>query len=172
MSAHPDPLPGVIALQPMLRARADEVERVRRLPEDLARELERVGGFALFAPAWVTGSEPPYGHVLRVVEAAAEGDGSVGWTLAQNALGHLILRLTVDKRQSHVAAYSLSLAEPYYPVLAVKMNELEVNATFSPPAPASPSLPVTYTSRFKGRMLFIGTEETLRVTYSDFAHSP
>jgi hypothetical protein len=93
-------------------------------------------------------------------------------TGSDKMLGHLILRLTVDKRQSRIAAYSLTLAEPYSPVLAVKMNELEVNATFTPPGPASPSLPATYTSRFKGRMLFIGTEENLRVTYSDFVQTP
>jgi hypothetical protein len=130
-----------------------------------------VGPQATFTKADI---EPGSLRLLREDAEMAEYQGAFRKesTGADKMLGHLILRLTVAKRQPHVAAYSLSLADPYSPVLAVKMNELEVKATFAPPGTTSPSLPAAYTSRFKGRMLFFPTEETLRVVYSDFAQIP
>lgn len=92
-------------------------------------------------------------------------------------LGHLILRLTINKHTPHVEKFTLTLREPYSPILGVKMNSLKVEMTFAPPAPARPCLPVAYTSHFSGRIFFIGTQEDLQVAYSDFspageAHSP
>ena len=88
---------------------------------------------------------------------------------ADKMLRHLQLRLTVSKRLPHVEKFALSLREPYSPILGVKMNELLVEMSFTPPAPDRPSLPATSTSHFTGRIFFIGTEEDLRVSYSDFA---
>ncbi len=93
-------------------------------------------------------------------------------TGADKMLGHLVLHLTVNKRWPHIAKYILSLATPYSPVFGVKMNELQVETTFTPPDSEHPSLPATYTSRFAGRILYISTEENLRVTFSDFARTP
>ena len=88
---------------------------------------------------------------------------------ADKMLRHLRLRLTVNKRRPHVERFALELREPYMPILGVKMNELAVTMTFTPPAPDRPSLPAVNTSHFAGRIFFIGTEENLRVSYSDFA---
>lgn len=88
---------------------------------------------------------------------------------ADKMLGHLILRLTINKRTPHVEKFALTLREPYTPILGVKMNALQVEMTFAPPAPDRPGLPVAYVSHFTGRIFFIGTQEDLRVTYSDFS---
>jgi hypothetical protein len=84
-------------------------------------------------------------------------------------LGHLTLRLTVDKRMPHVAAYTLELKEPYSPVIGVKMLQLVAIVRYLPPAADRPPLPEVQTSRFTGRILFIPTEEDLQVQYSDYA---
>lgn len=93
-------------------------------------------------------------------------------TGADKMLGHLVLHLTASKRSPYITKYTLTLATPYSPVLGVKMNELQVEATFTPPSSTHSSLPATHTSRFAGRILFIPTEENLRVTFSDFARIP
>jgi hypothetical protein len=93
-------------------------------------------------------------------------------TGADKMLGHLILHLTVNKTRPHIEKYTLSLAEPYSPVLGVKMDDLQVEATYSAPDAARPSLPLSHTSRFAGRIFFISTEEALLVTYQDFARTP
>jgi hypothetical protein len=86
-------------------------------------------------------------------------------------LGHLTLRLIVDKQVPHIAAYTLELKEPYSPVLGVKMNQLQVEARFSSPTADRPSLLLEMTSRFAGRIFFIPTGETLRLAYRDY-HGP
>jgi hypothetical protein len=91
---------------------------------------------------------------------------------ADKMLGHLILRLTVNKRRPHVEKYALLLESPYSPVLGVKMNELQLGAEFLPPESDRPSLPTKQTSHFTGRILLIPTEEMLQVNFSDFTRSP
>jgi hypothetical protein len=90
---------------------------------------------------------------------------------ADKMLGHLTLLLTVNKRQPHVEKFALSLNEPYSPVLSVKMHELLVQMSFTAPGADRPSLPVTSTSHFLGRIFFISTEENLVLTYSDFVRT-
>jgi hypothetical protein len=88
-------------------------------------------------------------------------------TGADKMLGHLQLRLTVNKHQPHVEKFALELKEPYSPVLGVKMRELLVKMSFSPPTADRPSLPALNSSHFLGRIFFIGMEENLTLTYSD-----
>jgi hypothetical protein len=102
---------------------------------------------------------------IRAEYSATFRETSTG---SDKMLGHLILRLTVEKQVPHVAAYALELKEPYSPVLGVKMNELRVEVRFSAPAPDRPALPIEITSRFAGRIFFIPTGETLRLTYRDY----
>lgn len=89
-------------------------------------------------------------------------------TGADKMLGHLRVNLVVNKHQPYVERYQLALIEPYKPVLGVKMNSLAVAMSFTAPTPDRPSLPGINTSHFTGRIFFIGTEEDLRVEYSDF----
>ena len=88
---------------------------------------------------------------------------------ANKMLGHLILRLTVSRRQPHVEKFALELREPYSPVLGVKMRELQLQMSLSAPGPVRPGLPVESTSHFLGTIFFFTMEENLRVTYTDFA---
>lgn len=87
---------------------------------------------------------------------------------ADKMLGHLKIRLRVDKHAQFITTYILELDEPYSPVLGVRMDELRVEAHFSAPAPGRESLPSTMTSRFSGRIFFISTQEDMRLTYRDY----
>lgn len=89
-------------------------------------------------------------------------------TGADKMLRHLSLRLTISKQQPHVEKFALELTAPYSPVLGVKMRELLVQMNFGPPGQDRPSLPVANTSHFVGRIFFIGMEENLALTYTDF----
>jgi len=87
-------------------------------------------------------------------------------------LEHLSVTLTVNKQPAFVEGYVLELKEPYWPVLGVKMNQLRVEARFSPPDGDRPSLPLSQESHFAGRILLIGNEENLRLIYSEFRPTP
>jgi len=87
-------------------------------------------------------------------------------------LGHLRLRLVVRRLQPHVERFSLELKEPYSPVLGVKMRELLVRMHFTPPAADRPGLPAAHSSRFLGSIFFIGMEENLELSYTDYARVP
>ena len=91
---------------------------------------------------------------------------------ADKMLAHLRLRLIVARHEPHVGMYVLELREPYSPVLGVKMRELVVEMTFAAPTDEHPSLPVSGSSHFVGRIFLVPLEETLRYAYSDFAHIP
>ena len=90
---------------------------------------------------------------------------------ADKMLRHLSLRLTVSKHQSHVEKFALELTAPYSPIFGVKMRELLVQMSFTAPGADRPSLPAIHTSHFLGRIFFIGTEENLALTYTDFARA-
>lgn len=94
-----------------------------------------------------------------------------GATGSNKMLGHLSLLLIVNKRQPYIEKFLLELTEPYSPVLGVKMNSLAVKTEFSAPTSDQPSLPAVSTTRYFGRIFFIGTEENLRVSYSAFARA-
>lgn len=87
-------------------------------------------------------------------------------------LGHLSLTLTVNKQPAYIERYVEELTEPYSPVLGVKMNQLRIEATFSPPDGDRPSLPVSLESHFTGRILLFSNEEKLRLIYSEFRNVP
>lgn len=91
---------------------------------------------------------------------------------ADKMLGHVTLRLQISKQPAYVEKYTLELPQPYSPVLGVKMNELVVEVSFSPPADDRPSLPLRSISHFRGRMLLFPVEENLRLTYSEYVPRP
>lgn len=109
--------------------------------------------------------------ITLISEDADRGEFSCGFrpeaTGSDKMLGHLHLRLSVNKRQPHVEKFVLELKEPYSPVLGVKMRELLVQMSFTPPAADRPSLPAVNSSHFLGRIFFIGMEENLTLTYKD-----
>jgi len=114
--------------------------------------------------------------ITLLSEDADRGEFSCGFraeaTGADKMLGHLRLRLTVNKHQPHVEQFVLELTEPYSPVLGVKMRALLVKMSFSPPTADRPSLPAVNVSQFLGRIFFIGVEENLTLTYTDLVRVP
>ena len=90
-------------------------------------------------------------------------------TNTDKMLGHLTLRLTINKHQPHVEKSSLTLQVPYSPVLGVKMRELVVTTNYSPPTADRPSLPTNSSSHFAGRIFFIPVKEDIQFSYFDFA---
>ncbi len=111
--------------------------------------------------------------VTLVSETASQGEFTCRFREeaagANKMLGHLVLRLTINKQLPYVEKYVLELQEPYSPILGVKMRELRVEGTFAAPSEGRPALPLRQTSHFVGRMFFIGVEENLALTYQNFA---
>jgi len=69
------------ALTPVLRSGTRQADRIARQPEDLARILTERGLYKLWVPTRYGGSELDLPSVLRVYEAAAYVDGSIGWAV-------------------------------------------------------------------------------------------
>jgi alkylation response protein AidB-like acyl-CoA dehydrogenase len=67
------------ALAPRVRELADETERGRRLPTELARSFAQAGIFRMLVPASYGGLELPPATMIRVIEALSAADGSAGW---------------------------------------------------------------------------------------------
>ncbi|WP_439814114.1 acyl-CoA dehydrogenase family protein [Zavarzinia sp. CC-PAN008] len=67
------------ALHGAIAARADEAERGRRMPADLARTIAEAGLFRTCVPRSIGGLESTPAEILGVIEAVAEADASAGW---------------------------------------------------------------------------------------------
>jgi alkylation response protein AidB-like acyl-CoA dehydrogenase len=72
------------------RSLQDEIERERRLPPPLVEQLRAAGMYSMVIPRALGGQQVDLLTFLRVAELMAEGDGSVGWNLANNSVGQLI----------------------------------------------------------------------------------
>jgi indole-3-acetate monooxygenase len=75
------------ALLPQIRAAADEIERGRRLPEQIVTAMREAGVFRMAMPRAWGGPELDAPSQLRVLEALAYADGSVGWCAMINIDG-------------------------------------------------------------------------------------
>jgi len=67
------------SLRSEIRSRSDEIEKSRRLPQDLVNKLRRTGIFSLGVPRAFGGGEAPIAEILRAIETIAAADGSTGW---------------------------------------------------------------------------------------------
>src|SRR5579875_17514 len=83
-------LQAIEALQPVIRSYQEEVERERRIPAALVEQLRAIGAYRMFVPSELGGMEADPLTFLRVVELAAEADGSVGWNVCNNAANQII----------------------------------------------------------------------------------
>ena len=72
-------LDAAITLQDTLAKRASECEAVRRLPEDLAREMAQAGMFRLITPKSLNGLEVTPLKFMEVLEALAVSNASASW---------------------------------------------------------------------------------------------
>jgi|SRR5271163_3908180 len=67
------------SLRPRIFAERDRIEAVRRLPENLARELAHAGFFRIFLPEAYGGLDLTPMEALEVFEELARADASVAW---------------------------------------------------------------------------------------------
>ncbi len=77
------------SLAAQFAAQSAEGERLARLPAVTAQALLREGFFRLWIPSDHGGFELPLGDALRIYEAAARIDGSLGWAVMIGAGGGL-----------------------------------------------------------------------------------
>ena len=78
-------LQAVRALRPRFEAAGSEMDRARRLPQDLVEALVEAGLFRLALPRAAGGAEVDLLGFLDVAEALAAADGSAGWCLVQGS---------------------------------------------------------------------------------------
>src|SRR5262245_31190691 len=72
-------------LGPTITAMRDDIERERQLPTPLVAALRKLGFFDLWLARDFGGPELSQTDYVRVVEALARYDGSVGWCVSTNA---------------------------------------------------------------------------------------
>ena len=77
-------------LRAVARGHQDEIERERRIPPAFVEQLRTAGLYSMVIPRALGGRQVDLMTYLRVAELMAEGDGSVGWNLANNAVGQLV----------------------------------------------------------------------------------
>jgi alkylation response protein AidB-like acyl-CoA dehydrogenase len=80
-------LDNVRALQPEIRARAEEIEQAREVPRDLAEKLRSAGVFRRYVPRSHGGDEMWPDDGLTVIEELARADASVAWVAAVGSEG-------------------------------------------------------------------------------------
>jgi len=90
------------ALQPALRARAAEAERLRALPEATIKELHESGLFRAFQPRRLGGSELDYGVVIEAGAALGAACGSTAWVWANLSSHHWMLAMWPERAQETV----------------------------------------------------------------------
>ena len=73
-------------LAPRIAACADEIERLRRLPDALVRALHDAGLFWLLLPRSLGGAELDPPTFVRATEALAREDASTAWVICQTGL--------------------------------------------------------------------------------------
>jgi GTP cyclohydrolase II len=83
--SHDEMLARVDALIPRLRERAEETERIRRIPESTMEDLREAGVFRVLSPKAVGGYSMGVETYVEVVRRLARGCPSTAWTV-----GHLI----------------------------------------------------------------------------------
>lgn len=81
VTTHTDVIAAVRALVPAIRDAADETERNRRPTPAIIKQLSDARLFDLVRPRSIGGLEVDVVTMMRVIEEASTGDGSIGWCL-------------------------------------------------------------------------------------------
>jgi alkylation response protein AidB-like acyl-CoA dehydrogenase len=75
----PDVRRAVEAALPLVQDRIEEIDRVRRLPDEVVDALRRTGLNRLLLPTALNGLQAPVAEVMDVLERIATVDGSTAW---------------------------------------------------------------------------------------------
>jgi alkylation response protein AidB-like acyl-CoA dehydrogenase len=86
-------LDAVKALAPSIAARAEDIERARRLPPDLVDELIAAGCFRMLVPRSHGGAELDLPVQMQVLQELARADASVAWTVLIGSEGPVLFRM-------------------------------------------------------------------------------
>lgn len=89
-------LANVRALTPAISARSEEIEALRRLPDDLVAQLKQAGVFRMARSRAKGGPQMSLPQQLRVIEQLAYADSSVGWCVKIGADSGLIAEYLAD----------------------------------------------------------------------------
>lgn len=91
-----------LALVPVLSARAQQTEELRRLPDETVADLHASGLFRMLQPRRFGGSELPYRALVELGAIVAQGCGSTGWVLTNLASHHWMLGMWPVEAQKEV----------------------------------------------------------------------
>ncbi len=86
-----------VALGPLIRDAADEIEDGRRLPLRIAEALKQAGVFSVAMPKAWGGPELSIPEQTRIVETLSYFDGSVGWCAIIGLVGGYTAALLPDE---------------------------------------------------------------------------
>lgn len=75
---------------PVVEKATERIEKDRRVPEELIRELAGAGFFRMLVPRSLGGGEVDPETMIRAVETIARADGSTGWVVAIGATTGLV----------------------------------------------------------------------------------
>src|SRR6478672_954169 len=79
IQTRPDPIARARELGPEIAAAADEIERMRRVPDALLGRLHDSRLFRMLLPRSASGDETEPAVYVAAVEELARHDGSIGW---------------------------------------------------------------------------------------------
>jgi len=101
---------------PILRARSSEINKMRRIPDEVMGLLAEAGLMQLCRPARYGGPEMSPASVFQVARILAEGDGSSAWVYAvTNSHDHLVGMYPQDVQDEYWASDQHLCASSYQP---------------------------------------------------------
>ena len=104
------------ALAPVLRQRAAETNKARRIPEETIRDLWKAGLWYLLKPKKFGGPEHRPDVALSVAYELARGDGSAAWVWAVMTIHDLLVALWPEEFQKEYWAKDTLSASSFAPM--------------------------------------------------------
>jgi alkylation response protein AidB-like acyl-CoA dehydrogenase len=87
---------------PVLRERAEETERQRRVSAETVADLTAAGLFRILKPKRFGGDELDFGVLVRAIAEVSRGCGSTGWVYGLSATSQWILALCHPRAQEEI----------------------------------------------------------------------
>ncbi|XHO08167.1 Flavin-dependent monooxygenase, oxygenase subunit HsaA (plasmid) [Ralstonia syzygii] len=107
-----------------IRARRDEFDAKRYIPQDMVDRLKRIGVYRALTPRCFGGDARLPADFLRLVEALSEADGSVGWIASFGVAALYLAALPRDTlAQLYAAGPDVVFAGGLFPIQAAEKVE-------------------------------------------------